>query len=56
METTKKHSRVKKAVESKNISGRYRSMDELSATKMESAKDFVANIDPTLFRANGPVE
>lgn len=31
-------------------------MDELSAAKMESAKDFIANVDMTIFKKNGRVE
>ena len=56
METTKKPSRVKREIESKKPLGRYKSVDELSVAKMESAKDFIANIDMTIFKKNGHVE
>ncbi|ADB41444.1 hypothetical protein [Spirosoma linguale] len=56
MEQIKKQGRNKKDMTPKKAVGRYRSMDELSAAKMESAKEFVANLDMTLFRKNGPVE
>ncbi|GAB2548456.1 hypothetical protein GCM10027085_44180 [Spirosoma aerophilum] len=56
MEHTKKQERNKKNVATKRSVGRYRSMDELSAAKMESAKDFVTNLDMTLFKKNGHVE
>lgn len=36
--------------------GRYESIEAASRAKMESAKGFVANLDMTLFRKNGPVE
>jgi hypothetical protein len=36
--------------------GRYASIEAASRAKMESAKDFVANVDMTLFRKNGSVE
>ncbi|MVM29853.1 hypothetical protein GO755_07405 [Spirosoma sp. HMF4905] len=56
METTKKSSRGKKAIESKKSLGRYQSMDELSAAKMESSKEFIANLDMALFKKNGHIE
>lgn len=31
-------------------------MDELSETKMESAKDFIANVDISLFKKNGYIK
>ncbi len=36
--------------------GRYASIHEASLAKMESAKDFVTNLDMTLFKKNGHVE
>ena len=36
--------------------GKYASMEAASLAKMESAKDFIANIDMTIFKKNGHVE
>ncbi|MCX6213175.1 hypothetical protein [Spirosoma sp.] len=36
--------------------GKYESVEAASRAKMESAKEFVANLDMTLFRKNGHVE
>ncbi len=36
--------------------GKYPSLEAASIAKMEVAKDFIANIDMTLFKKNGPVE
>ena len=36
--------------------GKYLSIKAASIAKMESAKDFIANIDMTLFKKNGHVE
>ena len=35
---------------------KYPSVEAASRAKMESAKDFIANIDMTLFKKNGHVE
>lgn len=36
--------------------GKYESIEAASRAKMESAKDFVANLDMTLFKKNGHLE
>ena len=36
--------------------GKYPSIEAAAIAKMESAKEFIANIDMTLFKKNGPVE
>lgn len=36
--------------------GKYPSIEAASIAKMEAAKEFIANIDMTLFKKNGPIE
>lgn len=36
--------------------GKYPSIEAAALAKMESAKDFIANLNMTIFKKNGPVE
>lgn len=39
-----------------HVKGKYPSIEAASLAKMESAKEFIANIDMTLFKKNGHIE
>lgn len=57
--TARKNSAIRLKTKDESVvvkKGRYASIEEASLAKMESAKDFVANVDMTLFKKNGHVE